>query len=318
MMSRVDATRGRFHLLVFRGCRCASKTLLLISLLSASSLAVTRSWDGQGGVADTRWTTDVNWLFNIEPGASDTAEFDRGAAFTYDVTFPVLLPPGDITTDRLIVGSNTVTFEPDHSNTDYIAGTSDTSETGRGIIIGEEANDTAAVLTSHLGMLSTAAATLGHVAGSSGTLTLDQNNDQFNVTGSSYDLELIIGRYGTGVLNVSGGADVNVSGVPGYAVLGEYAGSSGTVSINGMGSTWSSGDLRVGRAGNGTLEILAGGAVDNFNAYIGSANGSGAVTVDGSGSTWTQRNSLFCRFWRRRHVSHHQWRQGDPFRISKR
>jgi hypothetical protein len=52
-----------------------------------------------------------------------------------------------------------------------------------------------------LDLFSAAAATLGHVAGSSGTLVLNQNNDQFRVTGSSvFDTELIIGRYGTGVL----------------------------------------------------------------------------------------------------------------------
>ena len=169
---------------------CTAIAFVLVGLLSAKSFAATRSWDGGGGT-DTDWTTDNNWSSNIEPGASDIAVFYRGAAFNYTVTFPLLSHSSDITTDRLVVGSNTVTFEPDHSNTGYIATQPTTIEADpilgmpvRGITIGAEANDTAAVLTSHLGMISTVAATLGHVAGSSGTLTLNQNNDQFNVTGA--------------------------------------------------------------------------------------------------------------------------------------
>jgi T5SS/PEP-CTERM-associated repeat protein len=276
----------------------AAAIVVLVSLLSTNSFAATRSWDGGGG-ADTSWRTDANWSSDTEPGVNDTAEFDRGVGFLYDVTFPLLLPPGDITTDRLIVGSNTVTFEPDHSNTDYIAGTSDTTETGRGIIIGEDANDFTAFLNSHLGLLSTAAATLGHVAGSSGTLTLNQNNNQFNVTGSNInDTELIIGRYGTGALNVSGGADVNVANEFGSVILGDYEGSNGTAIIDGAGSTLTVGSaLFVGRGGTGTMNVLAGGTVTNGFAGepddLASARiGPGVVTVDGTGSTWISAQYL--------------------------
>ena len=276
----------------------AAITLVLVGLLSATSLAVTRSWDGGG--ANTDFTTDANWSSNIEPGVSDTAEFDLGAASNYTVNFPLLLPfPGDITTDRLIVGSNVVTFEQGHSNTNYLVAEPATDETGRGVIIGEEANDTAAALTSHLDLLSTAAATLGHVAGSSGTLTLNQNNDQFNVIGFCCgNTELIIGRYGTGILSVSGGADVNVTRNDmlgsGNVSLGEYAGSSGTASIDGTGSTWNiATSLVVGNRGNGTLNITNGGQVSNDTGSVGDHIGStGTATVSGAGSKWTNTGFL--------------------------
>lgn len=236
-------------------------------LLSSSAPAATRSWDAGGGAA-TDWTTDANWSSNIEPGVSDIAVFDRGAAFNYTVTFP-FLPPfgGDITTDRLVVGSNTVTFEPDHSTTDYIASQPSTLEGDpilglpvRGITIGADATDTAAVLVSHLSLVQTVAATLGHAPGSSGTLTLNQNNDRFEVIGnSSSDRKLIIGRYGTGVLNVSGGADVIVSGGTGVVSLGEYAGSNGTVTVEGWDSTWGCSTLFVGEGGTGTLTVTGSG-----------------------------------------------------------
>ena len=95
--------------------------LVALGPLPTTAHADLVSWDGGGG-ADTDWTTDTNWSSNIEPGASDTAQFDRGAAFNYTVTFPLRLPfGGDITTDRLIVGSNSVTFANDRSNTNYFA-----------------------------------------------------------------------------------------------------------------------------------------------------------------------------------------------------
>jgi T5SS/PEP-CTERM-associated repeat protein len=251
---------------------------------------VTRSWDGGGGT-NAGWTTAANWSSDTEPVAIDTAEFDRGAAFSYTVTFPIpLLPFGEvIKTNQLIVGSNTVTFEAGRSNTNYHVAERVTREIGRGVLIGEEANDTAAALTSHLGLFSTAAATLGHVAGSSGTLTLNQNNDQFHVTGSSvFDTELIIGRYGTGVLSISGGADVSVPNESGNVSLGDYKASSGTASIHGAGSTFSvANEIVVGNAGNGTLNITDGGKLDNRTSSIGRELGStGVVTVDGADSAW--------------------------------
>ncbi|MEX2310758.1 MAG: hypothetical protein WD738_24535 [Pirellulales bacterium] len=293
-MRRLDAMRVRVSSLAAAGSLRAAITLLLIGLHSATSFAAIRSWDGGGGT-DTDWTTDANWSSNIEPVAGDTAEFDRGAAFNYTVTFPLLPFSADETTDRLIVGSNSVTFANDRSSTNYLVGSPATDEAGRGVIIGEEANDTAAALTSHLGLLSTAAATLGHVAGASGTLTLDQNNDQFNVTGSSADTELIIGRYGTGVLNISGGADVNVTNASGNALLGQYVGSNGTASIDGAGSTWSiATSLVVGGSGNGTLDVTNGGNVNSATGLLGASGGvAGNVTVTGVGSTWSNSGSMY-------------------------
>jgi T5SS/PEP-CTERM-associated repeat protein len=169
----------------------------------------------------------------------------------------------------------------------------------RGVTIGAEANDTAAVLVSHLSILQAVAATLGHASGSSGTLTLNQNNDQFNVTGSNAsDTELIIGRLGTGVLDVSVGADVNVNGALGNAALGKSAGSNGTAKISGSGSTFNVvGTLAVGDGGNGILNVTAGGDVVNTTALIGAASGSiGEVHIGGVGTTWTNSASLYVGF----------------------
>ena len=77
---------------------------------------------------------------NTEPGINDIARFDVAGFFDiYTVTFPFVPLGADISTDRLIVGNIQVTFEPDRSSTGYIAATSVTTETGRGVIIGEAA-----------------------------------------------------------------------------------------------------------------------------------------------------------------------------------
>ena len=68
-----------------------------------------------------------------------------------------------------------------------------------------------------------------------------------------------------------------------------------TYNVAGADSTWTIGsEFRVGVAGAGTLLIEDGGAVSNFNGYVGySAGVDGDVTVADVGSTWTNSSGLF-------------------------
>jgi hypothetical protein len=149
-MRRLGATCASVSSLTAAAALCVANTLVLIGLLSATAVAVMRMWDGWSE-ADS--TTDANWSSNIEP-ASDSAEFERGAAFDHTVGFPYLLPfGGDITADRLIVGSNTVSFDPICRGADYLLDNTTTIEAvsirqmpARGVTIGSQANDTASVL----------------------------------------------------------------------------------------------------------------------------------------------------------------------------
>ncbi len=79
-----------------------------------------------------------------------------------------------------------------------------------------------------------------------------------------------------------------------YAVMGNASGATGTVTVNGIGSTWTnSSNLFVGRNGSGTLTILGGGEVSNDFGFVGNNVASnGTVTVDGVGSTWTNSSWL--------------------------
>jgi T5SS/PEP-CTERM-associated repeat protein len=102
---------------------------------------------------------------------------------------------------------------------------------------------------------------------------------------------LLIGGFGSGALNITnGGAVSNLLGV-----IGASSGSTGAVTVDGAGSTWTNSDnLFVGGAGSGTLNIINGGAVSNGIGEIAFQLGStGTVTVDGIGSTWTNSGDLF-------------------------
>ncbi len=78
-------------------------------------------------------------------------------------------------------------------------------------------------------------------------------------------------------------------------IIGDKAGSTGTVLVTGAGSTWANNgnDLYVGADGNGTLNIKNGGAVsDRYGIVSGYFSSTGAATVDGAGSTWTNSQDL--------------------------
>jgi T5SS/PEP-CTERM-associated repeat protein/autotransporter-associated beta strand protein len=74
----------------------------------------------------------------------------------------------------------------------------------------------------------------------------------------------------------------------GWGYLGYNPGSSGTATVNGLGSVWASGLLSsVGHSGAGTLNVEAGGNFTSRQSSLGYHPGSiGCATVTGSGSIW--------------------------------
>ncbi|NIA07601.1 MAG: hypothetical protein GWP14_08215 [Actinobacteria bacterium] len=120
-----------------------------------------------------------------------------------------------------------------------------------------------------------------------GTVTVD------GVDSSLSSIVLMVGEKGKGTLNITNGG--SVSNDWGDCTIGSEAGSEGTLTVNGTGSTLTSDDdLFVGKYGKGTLEIQAGAVVTNDKAYIGRYAGSqAAVTVTGAGSNWTSTSDLY-------------------------
>ncbi len=117
-------------------------------------------------------------------------------------------------------------------------------------------------------------------------------------TGSKWDLgtaDLYVGNAGKGTLHVASGGTVT----SGTAYISWNAYSTGSVTVDGTGSTWAltgggtftPSSLHVGYVGNGSLTVSNGGTVTSPLAAIGSQLGSvGTVTVTGTGSSLTIGN----------------------------
>ena len=155
-----------------------------------------------------------------------------------------------------------------------------------------------AILNTSLQTLFAGTALIGLGASQPGTVNV--TGGAMNVTGSSADYDLVVGNDGSGsVLRVQSGAQLNVNGASGNAVLGKSAGVLGTVNVTGAGSIWNNtsdddmAPLAIGGFGTGTLNITSGGQVNDFAASIAKEAGSnGSASVDGAGSTWTNRGTL--------------------------
>lgn len=120
-------------------------------------------------------------------------------------------------------------------------------------------------------------ATLGYYVGSHGTLTIDGNRTFWDrVPGSTGST--IVGRQGTGTLNIRNGATVNTGSV----ILGEFASGTGTVNVSGN-TQWNT-SLTVGSRGIGNLNITGSARVEaGTTLSIGDlASSQGTVVVDGS------------------------------------
>ena len=119
------------------------------------------------------------------------------------------------------------------------------------------------------GVVSNATGLIGRDDDSVGTVTVTGEGSAWN---NSEDLS--VGSSGDGTLNIEGGGVVTTSGYS-NSYIGVDADSVGTVTVTGKGSEWKNSDyLFVGRGGEGTLDIEAGGVVSNAGGSIGSSSDS--------------------------------------------
>ena len=131
------------------------------------------------------------------------------------------------------------------------------------------------------GLVSDSIGYIGVLGGSVGYVNVSGTGSQWNTSGFN---QLYIGDYGQGTLSLSNGGVVSSYG----ALLGFQSGSSGTVTVAGVGSQWNNAaSMYLGTLGQGTLTVQSGGAVNNtFNLEVApaDANGNGTVLVTGAGS----------------------------------
>ncbi len=134
-------------------------------------------------------------------------------------------------------------------------------------------------------------ARIGLESGSTGTVTVGGEGALWDV-----DHSLYVGKAGDGVLNIVDGGQVDsglflldyrtgrIEDHPSY--VGDAAGSTGAVTVDGVGSTWTD-DFVVylGHNGEGSLNVTNGGLADLDQLYMGKWSGSvGTVVVEGDGS----------------------------------
>jgi hypothetical protein len=193
-------------------CCLAVLAVAMIGTCAVTALAVNKTWIGSGGGL---FTTPGNWNPSGAPGQFDAAIFDMGnvsSPYIVWVTNGTFLNPihVDIVSDRLIIAANPLSFTALAGSTLTVDSTN-TTETARGLIIGRTGTGAStAVMNSSLASLSTVYGTLGVDALTSGTLNV--NTGTFNVTGTAATYDLIIGRSGTGVVNINNGTDALISG----------------------------------------------------------------------------------------------------------
>ncbi len=109
------------------------------------------------------------------------------------------------------------------------------------------------------GAVSNTDGNIGYKSGTTGTVTVDGPGSTWTNTGYLHVGGRFTSDTGTGTLNITGGSVVTAGG---DTRVGGYSGATGTVTVDGAGSTWTnSSDLYVGDEGIGTLNIDNGGAV---------------------------------------------------------
>ena len=129
-------------------------------------------------------------------------------------------------------------------------------------------------------------ACLGWTSGATGSVAVDGSGSAWvNIA------QLWVGYNGGGTLAITNGAAVTNPNQPSY--VGFNSGATGTVNVDGSGSSWTNAAVNIGVLGSGALNVAGGGAVKCSSAAIGGGQGAvGAVAVDGSGSVWTNSGNL--------------------------
>ncbi len=128
--------------------------------------------------------------------------------------------------------------------------------------------------------LNTSSLILGWMNAGSGTLTLTGAGTLVNAIGVS------VGQAGLGSLNIEDQARLQST----TATLGQLARSGGTnvATITGIGSSWITTGLVVGRSGTGELRVQPGGYLQSVDSAIANDSGSnGSVSISGVDAVWS-------------------------------
>ena len=126
---------------------------------------------------------------------------------------------------------------------------------------------------------------IGGAGASAGTVNVHGTGSTWNNASDLY-----IANFGDAELLVQNGGKVTSD----FSRISNWSGSSGSATVTGGGSTWTTGELIVGNEASGTLTITDGGLVSSSMATIGNeASATNAwVKIAGAGSEWSIAGAL--------------------------
>jgi fibronectin-binding autotransporter adhesin len=244
----------------------------------------TFTWTGDGGTDG--WSDPTNWSpANGPPGASDLALFNTGidSTITGNGTVGGLQFIGaeadNFTGTITAVGlaGQTATVSVDSNAEVTFAAGAALDLTGE-LAVGVTASGFGELSISGANMVSTSAV-IGVASTSAGLLNVGGGDWQNNRS-------LVIGAAGDGVVSIGTGGVVVVGvagrhGIRANVVLGQHAGSSGSLEVGG-GELLASGNIVVGLRGTAQVDIGAYGSVDALHGTLSVGNGSQIALATGT------------------------------------
>ena len=248
-----------------------ARVLLVVFVLAAPSLtaelsAEDRIWDNDGG--DNDWHNPANWAPNGGPDWSDNLTVRSGSPGAQPASLPTFsVTSGGSLAIKPLAGSRA------SASFDHLF-------VGRGSAGTVEISPGGTVYSAETYV----GCTVDSPGPGMGTAIVDGGQwmatEHFSVgsSTSSGTLEIKHGGWVSAAVGM-------ISGLPDVP---------GTATVDGAGSTWTSGNLYIGgSSGHAILTVQNGGEVISGDARIGSGfNGLATVTVDGAGSTWTSHGAL--------------------------
>jgi len=245
-----------------------SAAILVLCAAAIPAHAEETQWVALGGGA---FGDPANWSPGV-PGATDTAVFNTGAAYTVWLSEPA-------TISQMLVRNDTVTFDLGQNDLEI-------AELSIGVLLAPEEGDSAHyALTS--GTMHVGGFRMSPLAGTFATAL---------VTGADTTLfcetEVVVGWFDEGELAIENGAVVST----GMGFSGKMVGSTGLVTIDGPGSAWEIvGLLVAGRVGGSNIVVSNGGRLTCGFACVADeviSSLPSLITITGPGSVWEVTDEL--------------------------
>lgn len=260
----------------------ATSGLTLALALMQPAAAAEVNWQGRGAGVQyiDSWTEGANWAGGVLPTANDDVKIntiDTPSEYgTYLGWNPTSSLPGLATTTAiksLTIGS--IESRPGKWDGDLIVQNNSTLTVTGAVNVGATGGAGAIQGDGRLTVDNKSKLTMGgalFVGDGWGEMVVS-NGSAVTVSGPW----TVIGRYGLGKLDIASGSTMTSAGA---AFVGEFAGSTGTVTVDGAGSSWTvGGALNVGMAGTGTLTIQNEGLVSAKTVTLASGTGSGTINI---------------------------------------